>query len=126
MAEHARFSLAFEIPSADQDRREAFALYEEAFGARKISEFSPPGPDADNLHIMMEIGGTEILLHPNKQAHAESVICCQMHFDDDDAVHRAYNALAREGRDCSIGSWPHAPLNALVTDKYGVKWWLHT
>jgi len=34
--------------------------------------------------------------------------------------------LAREGQGEWLESAPHAPLSAVVTDKFGFFWWLHT
>ena len=123
---HPKFSVAFEIAGRDKDRTEAFALYQQAFGARKVSAFSPSGPDAENLHIIMKISSFEILLHPCKEKRPAGAVNCQLHFDHEHEVRTAYNALIQGGRDYSIGSYPHAPVSALVTDKYGVSWWLHT
>ena len=39
---------------------------------------------------------------------------------------RAYDVLTQEGSDYSTQSWPHAPVSGVVTDKFGVSWWLHT
>lgn len=126
MPDYPKFSVAFEIASSDEDRRQAFALYQKAFGARKISEFSPGGPNAQNLHIMMEINGFEILLHPSREKRTNGAVNCQLRFDREDDVRKAYEVLIREGKDYSMSSYPHAPVSALVTDQYGVGWWLHT
>ncbi|MPN56193.1 hypothetical protein SDC9_203879 [bioreactor metagenome] len=126
MSNYPKLSVAFEIAYYNEDRIQAFELYQKAFNAKKISEFSPEGPDPHNLHILMEINGFEILLHPSKEKRERGVVGCQLHFDNEDDLRKAYDILIKEGQNYSIGSYPHAPVSALVTDKYGVGWWLHT
>jgi hypothetical protein len=93
--DYPQFSVAFEIASTDEDRIQAFAHYQEAFGAKKISEFSPGG----GLHIMMEINGFEILLHPSTEKKATSGMCCQLYFDNEDAL-RKRQGRQRPDEDC--------------------------
>ena len=122
MPKYPRFSLAFNIGSSNEERIAAFELYKKAFDAIKVSESTPP--DGDDLHIVMEINGFYILLAPGSKQNAEHIVTPEVQFDNEDDLRRAYNALTQEGKNYSIGSYPWAPLGALVTDKYGVTWWL--
>jgi uncharacterized glyoxalase superfamily protein PhnB len=124
MAGKAEFSVAFEIASTDQDRLDAFALYEKALGAKLIDKFNP-GEGAGNLHIMMEIGGVEILLHPSGEQLPAGVVGCQVEFETEEEVRRAYELMTPGALEHSLASWPHAPYSALITDRYGVRWWIH-
>ena len=124
------FSVTFSIAGRDEVRREALALYGEAFNAEKTWEANapeelPPGWEG-NLHIGMEINGLGFLLHPNGpvgEKRLEGVVSCNMHFDREGDLHKAYDLLSREGSDYSM---LHAPVGATVKDKFGVFWWLHT
>lgn len=124
MSVYPKFSLAFNIADRNEERIAAFELYQKAFNARKISESKPP--DGDDIHIVMEINGFTILLAPGSEKASESVVVCELLFDHEDDLRKAYNILIQEGKNYSIGSYPWAPVGALVTDKYGVTWWLRT
>lgn len=126
MPQYPKMKLAFNIGSTNGERIEAFELYHKAFGAVKIAESTPP--DGDELHILMEINGFEILLAPGGKVQKvpENAVTCEMHFDREHDLHKAYDALAREGRNCSLeGPYPWATVLALVTDKFGVAWALY-
>jgi len=56
------FSVSFNGLGSDENTKEAFALYEEAFGAIKSWEDQPYDSGPGNLHIGMEINGHEFLL----------------------------------------------------------------
>ena len=122
MSKYPQFSLAFNIASNDE-RIEAFEFYQKTFNAKKLSESVPSdGPD---IHIMMEINGFEILLAPGEfQMSQNPVVTCQLDFDNETELRKAYDILIQEGQNYSIGSYPWAKVGALVTDKYGVQWWL--
>ena len=120
------FSVCFEGFGSDEATSEAFALYEEAFGAVKAWEDQPYGSGPGNLHIIMEINGFEFLLKTQGILRPGGQIGCQMHFGSEADWRRAYDALTREGSDYSTQSWPHAPVSGVVRDKFGVHWWLHT
>jgi uncharacterized glyoxalase superfamily protein PhnB len=124
MSEYPKFSLAFNIASNNEDRMKAFELYQEAFGAVKAWEGTPP--DGDDLHIVMQINGFNILLGPGSEKNEEHIVTPELMFDNEDDLRKAYNILKQEGCNYSIGSYPWAPIGALVTDKYGVTWWLRT
>jgi len=120
------FSIGFGGYGSDEATREAFALYEEAFGAVKTWEDQPYGSGPGNLHIGMEINGFDFLLKTQGEDRPIGGISCNMHFGSEDDWRRAYDVLTREGSDYSTQSWPHAPVSGVVTDKFGVGWWLHT
>ena len=126
MPAYPKFSVAFEISGTDADRMQAFELYQKAFGAKKVSEFNPPGSNSENLHIVMEIGGSVILLHPSKEKRVGGAVGCQVYFDSEASLQSAYEVLRSDGETEAPASWPHALLSVLVTDRYGVNWWLHT
>jgi len=123
---YPRFSVCFEGYGSDEATQEAFALYEEAFGATKTWEEQPYGSGPGNLHIGMEVNGFDFLLKTQGEERPGGLISCQMHFGSEADWRRAYDALTREGSDYSTQSWPHAPVSGVVTDKFGVFWWLHT
>lgn len=117
-------SLAFNITSNNEDRIEACEFYQKAFGAIKTGESTPP--DGDDIHITMQINGFNILLAPGGEKNEEHIVNPELMFDNENDLRRAYDVLIQEGRNYSIGSYPWAPVGALVTDKYGVTWWLRT
>ena len=121
-----RFSIGFSGYGSDEATREAFALYEEAFGATKTWEDQPYGSGPGNLHIGMEINGFDFLLKTQGEVRPVGGISCNMHFGSEEDWRRAYDVLTREGSDYSTQSWPHAPVSGVVTDKFRVFWWLHT
>ncbi len=125
MPEYPKFSIAFNIGSTNEERSEAFRLYEQAFGAVKISEIGPP--DWPDIHITMEINGLKVLLAPGGKAEKvrESTMVCEFLFDDEIPLRKAYDILIREGTDYHIGSYPWAATGAFVIDKFGIHWWLH-
>lgn len=126
MPTYPKFSMAFNVGRTNEERTEAFELYRRAFGATKVSESTPP--DGSDLHIMMKIDGLSILLAPGGKVEKvlENAMCCEFLFDSEDGLRQAYEALSQEALYRSIGSYPWAPIGALVTDKYGVCWWLRT
>ena len=124
MLNYPKFSLTFNICNNNEDRIKALELYQRAFNATKISESIPPG--GWEIHILMEINGFYILLAPGGEKNEEHIVTCELMFNNEIDLHKAYDALIQEGKNYSIGSYPWAPVGALVTDKYGVTWWLRT
>lgn len=118
--------MAFNIGGTNEERREAFEMYRQAFGAVKISELMPP--DGGDLHIVMEINGLSVLLAPGGKVErvVENAMCCEFQFENENDLRKAYDVLVENSLNHSIGSYPWAPVGALVTDKYGVCWWLRT
>lgn len=124
MAEYPKFSVAFNIGETDAERIAAFELYQAAFHAVKVYESRPP--QGGDIHITMQINGFYVLLGPGSRTNNGQIVSCEMLYDDETELRRAYGVLAKEGTNCSIGSYPWAPVGALVTDKFGVTWWLRT
>lgn len=126
MSDYPKFSLAFNIGSTNQERMEAFELYQQAFNASMISEIGPP--DWPDIHITMEINGLRILLAPGGKVEKvlESAMVCEFLFENENELRKAYDILIQGALQYSIGSYPWAPVGALVTDKYGVCWWFRT
>jgi PhnB protein len=123
MSIHPIFKMAFSIGSTNEERIEAFELYQKAFNAKKVSEGVPP--DGSDIHIMMEINGFEILIGPGNKVKKvlENSMTCEIHFDNESDLRKAYNVLAQGGQNCSIrGPYPWATLLALVIDKFGIAW----
>lgn len=125
MPDYPRLSLAFNIASNNQDRIEAFELYQKAFDAIKVWE-AGNAPDGNGIHIGMQINGFPVMLGPGGEKNEEHVVTVELMFDNEADLRRAYDILKEEGQNYSIGSYPWAPVGALVTDKYGVTWWLRT
>ena len=78
--------------------------------------------------LTMEINGFEILLAPGGKVEKvlENAMVCEIHFDNENDLRKAYDALMREGQNCSInGPFPWATLLALVIDKFGIAWALY-
>lgn len=126
MQRYPRFTMCFSIGPSNRDRAEAFALYQRAFGARKIAESAPPG--GGDLHIMMEICGTEILIGPGSTPGTgfENALNCEIRFDREDAFFAAYHAIGQGARSRTLeGPYPWAERLGLVVDKYGIGWALY-
>lgn len=82
--------------------------------------------DAGNPVFLDKCNMFNILLAPGGEKASENVVVCELLFDNEVDLRKAYNILIQEGQNYSIGSYPWAPVGALVTDKYGVTWWLRT
>lgn len=126
MSARPQFTLAFNLQATNEQRREMFALYEKAFGAKKLSEGTPPG--GSDIHIMMELCGTEILLGPGGASGKgmQNPIICEVRFTEAQEFYQAYDLLKQEGREASLeGPYPWAHWLALITDKFGVGWALY-
>ena len=121
-----KFTMAFNIKTTNEERLEIFELYQRAFNAKKLSEGTPP--DSDEIHIMMDIYGFEILLGPGSEAgkSMNNALICEIRFDDEKDFRRAYDVLIDEGKNYSLeGPFPWATLLGLVTDKFGIGWALY-
>lgn len=126
MSKSPQFTLSFNLKITNEERLEAFELYKKAFNAKKLSEGTPP--DGDDIHIMMEIYGLEILLGPGSTVGKglDNAIICEVRFNNNDDFHKAYDVLIQEGQNYSLeGPYPWATLLGLVTDKFGVGWALY-
>lgn len=125
MPDQLKFSMAFNVGRTNQEREEACRMYQEAFGARRLSQSFAPGGD---IHIMMDFHGLPVMLAPGGKVEktVENAMCCEFLFQREEELRQAYAVLSRDSLSHSIGSYPWAPVGALVTDRYGVCWWLRT
>lgn len=125
MPDRLTFSMAFNVGRTNQEREEACRMYQEAFGAKRLSQSSASGGD---VHIMMDFCGLPVMLAPGGKVEktTENAMCCEFRFDREEALRHAYEVLSQDSLSHSIDSYPWAPVGALVTDKYGVCWWLRT
>jgi len=126
MSKYPQFTLSFSIGKTNEERLAAFVLYQQAFHAKKLSEGTPP--NGNDIHIMMEIYGLEILLGPGGKIGTgfDNMLNCEIRYDDEAEFRNAYDALIRESRSHSLeGPYPWATLLGLVTDKFGIGWALY-
>jgi uncharacterized glyoxalase superfamily protein PhnB len=123
MSKYPKFQTVFNIADNNDDRINAFELYQKAFNAKKISEQIPP--DGGDIHIAMEINGFEFLLLPGEKDVGGGRVYCQFRFDNEDDLRKAYDVLSQEAFEYSISTDFWSPLFALVTDKYDIKWCLY-
>ena len=126
MSKYPKFKMAFNIGSTNEERIEASEMYQRAFNATKTGEGTPP--DGDDIHIDLEINGFEIMLAPGGkvQKTLENAMVCEIHFDNENDLRKAYDILAQNALSHSIdGPFEWATLLALVTDKFGICWALY-
>lgn len=126
MAKSAQFTLSFNFHLNNDEREEMSELYQKAFNAKKTYEGTPP--DGDEIHIMLDICGTEILICPGEAVGKglKDPIVCEVRFSDIGEFTQAYEILIKEGKSHSIvGPYPWATKLGLVEDKYGVGWALY-
>ena len=120
------FAMAFNIGKTNEERYEAFSMYQRAFSAVKLWESSAPG--CEEIHIGMELGGINILLAPGGKVEktTENAMCCEFNFDSEAELRRAYDILSADAMRCTLeGPFPWAELLGLVVDKFGVCWALY-
>lgn len=126
MSKYPQFTMSFSIGPTNKERIEAFEIYQRAFKAKKLSEGTPPG--GDDIHIMMDIYGVEILIGPGKVAGTgfENALSCEIRFDKKDDFRQAYDEISKDSQSHSIkGPYPWATLLGLVVDKFGIGWALY-
>ncbi len=122
----SKFAMAFNIGKTNAERIEAFETYKQAFHAKKMAEMQPP--NGGDIHIVMDIDGTKILLAPggNVDKIVENAMCCEYNFDSESDLRKAYSILSANSLQCSLeGPFPWATLLGLVVDKFGVCWALY-
>lgn len=120
MAEQPRFSVAYNIQSTIEERREMAELYQRAFSAKRVWE--------DDMHVGIEIGGVSLLLAPGdaEGKGLDNPLILEVHYDDKDKFLKAYETLAEDGPEHSMeGPYPWATRLGLVTDKFGIGWALY-
>ena len=106
MEAYPKFTMSFSIGPSNKERIEAFELYQRAFKAKKLLESTPP--DNDDIHIMMEIYGQEILIGPGK------------------SMGTGFNEIGKEAQSYHTeGPYPWAAILGLVVDKFGIGWALY-
>lgn len=106
MGAYPKFTMSFSIGPSNKERIEAFELYQRAFKAKKLLESTPP--DNDDIHIMMEIYGQEILIGPGK------------------SMGTGFNEIGKEAQSHHTeGPYPWAAILGLVVDKFGIGWALY-
>jgi uncharacterized glyoxalase superfamily protein PhnB len=123
MSDYPKFQTAFNIGNNNEERTNAFEMYQKAFNAKKISETIPP--DGWEIHIAMEINGYEFLLLPGEKDAAGGRVYCQFQYNSEDELRQTYDVLSREAINSSITTDFWSPLFAIVTDKYGINWCLY-
>ena len=126
MSKYPKFKMAFNIGSTNEERIEASEMYQKAFNAIKTGEGTPP--DSDDIHIDLEINGFEIMLAPGDKVEKtlENTMVCEIHFDNENDLRKAYDILAQNALSHSIdGPFEWATLLGLVTDKFGIGWALY-
>ena len=110
----------------NDERIAMFTLYQRAFNAIKTYEGTPP--DGDDIHIMIDIYGLEILIGPGAAIGKglKDPICCEIRFTDENEFSRAYSVLIEESKSYSLeGPFPWATKLGLVEDKFGIGWALY-
>ena len=126
MSKYQQFTMSFNIGPTNKERIDAYETYHRAFKAKKLSESTPP--DCDDIHIMMDIYGLEILIGPGNVAGTgfENTLSCEIRFDKEDDFHQAYDEISKDAQSHSIeGPYPWATLLGLVVDKFGIGWALY-
>ncbi|MCI8553882.1 MAG: hypothetical protein HFJ80_02920 [Clostridiales bacterium] len=126
MSKYPQFTMSFSIGPTNKERIAAYDMYHRAFKAKKLSESVPP--DGEDIHIMMEIYGLEILIGPGKAAGTgfDGALSCEIRFDQSDDFYHAYHEISKEAQSHSLeGPYPWATLLGLVVDKFGIGWALY-
>ena len=121
MSKPAKFTLSFNLSLTNDERIAMFTLYQRAFNAIKTYEGTPP--DGDDIHIMIDIYGLEILIGPGAAIGKglKDPICCEIRFTDENEFSRAYSVLIEESKSYSLeGPFPWATKLGLVEDKFGI------
>ena len=126
MSKYPKFTMSFNIGPTNKERMDAYETYHRAFKAKKLSESTPPG--SDDIHIMIDIYGLEILIGPGNIAGTgfKNTLSCEIRFDKEDDFHQAYDEISKDAQSHSIeGPYPWATLLGLVVDKFGIGWALY-
>lgn len=120
MPEQTTFSVAYNIQSTIEERREMAALYQRALSAKRVWE--------DDMHVGIEIGGVNLLLAPGSAEGKgmDNPLILEVRFCDKGEFLKAYETLSEGGGSHSMeGPYPWATRLGLVTDKFGVGWALY-
>ena len=126
MSNSTRFTLSFNDKLTNDARIEMSELYQTAFIAKKAYEGTPP--DGDDIHIMLDIYGLEILIGPGSATGKgfKDPICCDVRFSDYNEFSKAYEILSQDGKSHALeGPYPWDTKLGLIEDKVGVDWALY-
>ncbi len=126
MSNSPKFKVSLCIGKTNEERIEAFEMYQKAFGAEKTWESVPP--DGGDIHIGMDINGFEFLIGPGGKVEKtmENAMCCEFHFDNETDLRNAYDVLIKDSPRYSMeGPFPWAKILGLVIDKFGIAWALY-
>ena len=126
VSKYPQFTMSFNIGPTNKERLDAFERYHRAFKATKLSESTPP--DGDDIHIVMDIYGLQIMIGPGKATGTglENTLVCEIRFDKKDEFYQAYDEISKDAQSCSLeGPYPWATLLGLVADKFGIGWALY-
>ena len=124
--QRVKFAMALNIGKTNEERIEAFNMYQQAFSAVKLWESTAPG--CEDIHIGMELAGINVLLAPGGKVEktTENAMCCEVSFESEGDLRRSYDILSDGALSCSLdGPFPWAQLLGLVVDKFGVCWALY-
>ena len=111
------------INGSDERRIEAFELYQRAFNAKNLSGDLLPD-ESDEVHIIMEINGYKFGIFPGEGHNSRGNVNCQLEYDNENDLYKAYDVLIQEAQEHSIGTDFWCGLVASVTDKFGIFWCL--
>ena len=107
----------------DNERIEAFKLYQDAFNAKNGYDNMEPD-ESGEVHIVMEINGQKFGIFPASGYNTRGNVTCQFEFETEDELRKAYNVLCRGSQEHSIETPFWCKLFATVLDKYGIFWCL--
>ena len=126
MSKYPQFTMSFNIGPSNKERIDAYETYHKAFKAKKLGESTPP--NGDDIHIIMDIYGLEILIGPGKGVGSgfDNALSCEIRFDKEDDFREAYNEISKNAKSHKLeGPYPWATLLGLVVDKFGIGWALY-
>jgi len=120
------------------DAREAFALYEKAFGGKIVNivayDDMPGGAPSPEMkgklaHICLEVNGMLLMASDegadNYEAPKGSRVCFTGNSADESK--RVFEALAEGGQiDMPLQETPFSPCFGMLTDRYGTRWFVST
>lgn len=104
---------------------EAVEVYKEAFGLSL--GYHVKNPDGSYFHSELYEGEQEIfsVVEAPGGQRQERTVQVSVIFDDEDQVRKAYALLSEGGSvETPIGPLPWSPCAAVVTDRFGVWWYL--
>jgi len=126
--EDHEFSVGLDIARNDDEILAAFDFYQRAFGATVVSKFVPHGM---HIHLKFEIHGIGYFMNQNSEYDphdpAQQFNGGLWGYSDENKLKKVIDVLSEDAINVKIiTEWEHWPLAAFITDKYGVKWALHS